>query len=874
MTSATNHTQSRDHDHGPPPDKGNVPVSPARILSSLTSHLREAIARATDDDQVCVNLVFYSPRLHSTLHFLPLEMGGALRIDTGGYHAQLRKILNDNEDVHLCPEDINEILAYACASPLAVSAARPLIGFKDQWDSPQGVLEDLLHRFNSPEAEEVYELNDFLPLAVICLLSFLPQPRGLKKTILGDTEKHIDWIAPVRKKEQWKKAAGERSVPYKLYFLLSLVESLQWPEGASFVLVPNIHEYLRREARSTPPDDDLTLQSIRSQLNGSVASKDLLMAPIARLMNRANERLATSLAFHALSLRHCGLYFSYESPRPKNRIANDLRDTLPPALSQHAAELSQLANVIAIETAMPPVDTSNGGTLTASRFIARSLTNLLPATAVHILYLDGGQLRCEVSQRPDDDAVEKALDKDELPSFCLPTPEEPWATFSPATPGDTAEAGLADAPDTECRLSRAQGLLLGKYLLGENVAILVEPPSADPIWEELDGGKGLVYLGQFVSALLARVDLGAAAVQGDIEKVAANWYRTFSWSRYALFDAKRRYAISKTGDDKDDRRLQFYQTKIVSCMCGAAPASKLHIGDFGCGFSDVCQQLKDGPFHQSHFVGVSLGGVAAKASETCYDVVESWDWAKRTYSGTPLDVLFLGFGRFGVHWRQDARNTDMLLALLGLLNCSGLLVIEHMLPCPRAEAYELPLGGNAGDTVIEHWEKEVSDHRILWKARLQYSLSDGSEATEFCRFANYCEAWYKKTAGEDAIVTVHQDHDYDDRNSDQTLTVMMRKAERDEQTIRSVFPVLLPIVKSAKKDGWPENPSTPPSDDEVESWATSERLPSMRQIPTFCELNYLVSNDKIEDEELHKRTVLRIVSRWAQAMKEASQGED
>jgi len=645
-TNASGTPQRPNGDQPLEPDvDGNVPVWPDQILSALTGRLRAALRIAIGEKEIqCLNVFYYNPRMHATLHFMPLpierERTSTERLTRSGYYQKLCDILGTSQI--LATADIDDILAYAVACPQARSAASRLKrAFK--LDGEKAVIRHLLKSFAPRQLDSISDSD--LPTAAHCLLSFLPQPTGLKHTLLSKATEPISRKGPDDKIATWEDAVKERSGAYKLYLLLSIVESLQWAETEHFVLIPSIFAFLEHH---------------RATVCTSLHYKAALFDE----------------AFHCQSipLRHCGLYYTYTPRSYSKASAEDKTEGKPAvALFHHMDALGHLAHDVALAGTEVLHDTGMDGPTLLPHYVALGLSSLLPAEAACVLSPTPGGMAYSTWARLGEDDIEKRRQALILPSYCLPTADLPWGVFRETAGAITAEESERlhrRMQYTECSVDDME-LLVGEEALGAGAGgVKLEPLPESEVWSDLDddsgGGRG--YLGRVVAGLIASAKRDPGPPSAESVTVAAEeWYRNWSWRAYEKFSGFRCDELARFDWSLTDSRLNTYKGYLARGLRGSAPGADVKIGDFGSGLahsvSALKRELEDSERIRARIVELYWGGDALRDG---YDDFQPWDWDADRPAHSGFAAVLAAFGRTGIFGRNENANVALVEQLLKL----------------------------------------------------------------------------------------------------------------------------------------------------------------------------------------------------------------
>ena len=231
-------------------------------LSKATQKLEKSLGHAFGSDQHDLdfprfNVLYYLPRLDAYFHILPfwpLQRGTRLPGAASPFYQELAKTSGN----YLTDGEVSAILAWADRSPCVWDAIQQLVtlGLAQHLGTPSdpySLLRTLVAGFNGNQEGLVEKLQDLglLQPVVHVMLSVLPQFEGAATAILRRTSPPDEWISSEEKLKRlselrtlFDRNDGKLPFQTRLFGLLSLIESLQWQEGASFVLIGDTCKFL------------------------------------------------------------------------------------------------------------------------------------------------------------------------------------------------------------------------------------------------------------------------------------------------------------------------------------------------------------------------------------------------------------------------------------------------------------------------------------------------------------------------------------------------------------------------------------------------------------------------------------------------------
>ena len=287
-------------------------------LGLLSDEIHKAVANSFDSDILCFHVLCRVPKWGAYLHILPINP-----VQATGVGIPVWRTLRSIDKLPLpTPEEVATLVDYALKLPHGPMSTLTLFRVdKGQERSLRRELLRLFMSFLEHSTTPPYD-GEALPHAVHTLLSCLPQfddaaPSAMNPNRWRDYDvilcNGIRWIEKTKKEELLKQYANLSTLKSRIFYLASLIESLQWREAISqFGMVPDLRAFLID--RKVINDDDKSIASMvlsnvafyfgtsigRVKLGNMSNMADRMAETLKNVMNHL-EDLARLIPEHCLS---------------------------------------------------------------------------------------------------------------------------------------------------------------------------------------------------------------------------------------------------------------------------------------------------------------------------------------------------------------------------------------------------------------------------------------------------------------------------------------------------------------------------------------------------------------------------------------------
>jgi SAM-dependent methyltransferase len=250
----------------------------SKYVEWLKKKVQKSIQCVEDPKSVfCVNIMYNVPRFSGTLHLTDFTKPGEACVfaSTSPFFKEVYKI----NAIFTTKEDIRKLVNFGISySTTRTAAVEILRSWKDKEKFPELILLPTLKddECQIPSTIEdiltgllitFSDLKKYLPIitklqgnghlsaVVQCLLSFLPQFNNPKAALMKHSRVNADesevkviggirWVPQALKIKAWNDNTDSANSQDRAFWLLSAIESLQWPDKTEFGVVDSLYDFL------------------------------------------------------------------------------------------------------------------------------------------------------------------------------------------------------------------------------------------------------------------------------------------------------------------------------------------------------------------------------------------------------------------------------------------------------------------------------------------------------------------------------------------------------------------------------------------------------------------------------------------------------
>lgn len=277
-------------------NRANIPFYPHEFIGQLTDYIETTVItkirtvfpqQPTDSVDINLDILYRNPRLKAMYYFLPLKDNEHLPAVHSGYYEYLNSLLNSNDRLLPSLNDMSPFIKSAMNSQHTITALNSfrrhpsLNKFFQQQESVElfgagassnmSLLTNMFALFLKRNDKFFQILNEYKLLSSIVqiLLGVLPQFDGAECALM-EKDKKFDVYDMNKKIGGWDKCRKISTVKpeTKLFYLLSIIESLRWPGESSFIVINNIYDFLTgKKGAFTFPIRQLPLSRLSLYIN-------------------------------------------------------------------------------------------------------------------------------------------------------------------------------------------------------------------------------------------------------------------------------------------------------------------------------------------------------------------------------------------------------------------------------------------------------------------------------------------------------------------------------------------------------------------------------------------------------------------------------
>jgi SAM-dependent methyltransferase len=269
-------------------------MAPHILASQYVSWLDSIIRKASNGKEInCVNIMCSIPKLGGTFHFLKLTSPGQ-RSKVQGMSSEYFKVIKNLDIKFPENEDIIELAEFGTRCPISNSIASSLLhDYGNGSDFPPLPTKDgnfaipkttgevifgLLKTFTTfdyyRDVIGKFEIEGSLSTVIQCLLGLLPQFNDTDAAAMNRSEGqlpgkligNIRWLSEEEKKQLWLNNINHEKPSDRAFWLLSVVESLQWPTESEFGIVDSLYSFLVSE--SEDESKNVSWKGMKNHLEG------------------------------------------------------------------------------------------------------------------------------------------------------------------------------------------------------------------------------------------------------------------------------------------------------------------------------------------------------------------------------------------------------------------------------------------------------------------------------------------------------------------------------------------------------------------------------------------------------------------------------
>lgn len=252
----------------------NIHDALTNVLHDLNGDLYQSfVNKAKFKSPPRVNILFYLPRLQASIHIIPFKtlVGGAglPSIDSSIYNEIANVLKKVETQKILANREVKALLHFALRCPNVRTCINDLNSSKKKLFSHLGCSNDstaslvkLIEIFNENNTDALRKLENpgLLQSVLHVMLSIIPQFDDAMGASLDDNaygwKSYDEKIARLEALAlSFNKQGSELPFKDRLFLLLSLIESIQWPKNSSFGHFGNVYAFL--EKNSLPESQDL-----------------------------------------------------------------------------------------------------------------------------------------------------------------------------------------------------------------------------------------------------------------------------------------------------------------------------------------------------------------------------------------------------------------------------------------------------------------------------------------------------------------------------------------------------------------------------------------------------------------------------------------
>lgn len=638
------------------------------LISDYVNWLKTLVMTSAPGDKKvnCANIMYAVPRLAATFHLAPLIPPA--ESDLIGVNSPYFDKLRHLNALYPIQADLEALVSFGMCCPIAFSAAQHLFWhYKQSSDLPalplQGglcqprdegqILYGLLVAFsNLSQYESIIELlqlRGLLSCAIQCLLGFLPQFNNTKAAAMKRTEvlgnglgqiiEGVHWISKDIKMNLWEENANNERPRDRAFWLLSAVESLQWPDNSEFGIVDSLYSFLVPEVRATKKKT-ITKKAEEAE------SEDLFKAYLDGL---------------SLFLNQITFYFNIRCLTPDEK--KNLACNLQRRLRTEVAKIASLSATVSMWHAQQAHVGLSNDFETSIAAVAQALLNV--SDPRRVTYKDVHTERRISLARGDLERLDIYKDSSNEPSDLISRLNWPWGVYE-----------NIETPD------RAIGHAISLNVLNSGTIDLDFDEERNLL--AIASERSQIELGSYLHDAVARIRVTDFKRIISEEDVKENWYETPFDEYYIEFDKLR-----QTDGSVDEFALRGSKEGLFYKQLLEAEAKKLGnkpiILDIGVGYGRLAEKLiKDGLISKENYHGVDLSPIMISACEKLVPKDHLYQCnmndVEGLFAGKGLrpDVVICAFTTFGCY-RGDA-DLKTLRGLANVVNQYGLLIIEQHNP--------------------------------------------------------------------------------------------------------------------------------------------------------------------------------------------------
>jgi SAM-dependent methyltransferase len=261
--------------------KAEIPYHLHEFIGEITRNIEDNIKKAISNRNILpaeftspfnINILYKNPRVNGMFYFMPFKRVADIGGSENEYFEALVQIVRDNPALMPPENELDRLIDFAMYSQHTVTALQIIseevikgkvlneyLYTDNMRISQRLLLKKLFAIFVTLDKKHIEELNakKLLVPVIHTLLGILPQFDDACGTIMDVSppenapNEHpavclIEWIDADKKINKWRECAGKEkySLTTQFFFLLSIIESLQWHKGSVLGVINNLYDFL------------------------------------------------------------------------------------------------------------------------------------------------------------------------------------------------------------------------------------------------------------------------------------------------------------------------------------------------------------------------------------------------------------------------------------------------------------------------------------------------------------------------------------------------------------------------------------------------------------------------------------------------------